>query len=479
MCVRRSWAVAVLLLLPGVGWTEDRTESQVVPAEAPLLIVQDEDMPSAADEEAQPEEEAPPPSTTDSNSRWAWLLRLEATTLTLLPKAGTGMDEGFMQVEPSVRVVRRGTFHLHLGASVRLRLWGGGEGTGFVRREDWDTPSDWGQVVRLLTVGGDAPNSLWMGALESYTLLSGHLVRRYNNRGNPDYHPAGAVVTGRLGPVHTEAFASDVLGARLAGAEVTLDLQHVLFGRPLHPSRYTLALSAVHDWGKAGGVSKPLTLAHLDGTAVVVRRRSRDGGFELHLLGGWGGRPGEGGAWGAVAGLGVESVSATLDVRARLEGRLQRGGFRQGAFGPDYELARFEVVGPSALPLADAPFPDGTSGYGELILSWDAERLGLLARRHFRLTLGAEAFNWGRVDVDGRLEVQVFHRDLTVAVGGLALGMGQPGARSLVSVEARWRFLGGKLYAVGQGGTLLFPTTEGTLRPGAFATVGVGVDHVR
>ncbi|RKH21279.1 hypothetical protein D7V77_29620, partial [Corallococcus sp. CA041A] len=188
---------------------------------------------------------------------------------------------------------------------------------------------------------------------------------------------------------------------------------------------------------------------------------------------------GEGGAWGAVAGLGVESVSSAMDLRARLEGRLQRGGFRQGAFGPDYELARFQVAGPSSVPQADAPFPDGASVYGEVILSWDSEGLGVLGKRHFRLTMGAEAFNWGRVDVDGRLEAQVFHRDLTLAVGGLAAGAGQPGARVLVSSEARWRFLGGKLYAVGQGGTLLFPTPEGTLRPGAFAAVGLGVDNVR
>ncbi|MFP2903424.1 hypothetical protein ACLEQD_45240, partial [Corallococcus sp. 4LFB] len=126
---------------------------------------------------------------------------------------------------------------------------------------------------------------------------------------------------------------------------------------------------------------------------------------------------------------------------ARLEGRVQRGGFRQGAFGSDYELARFQVAGPASLPLAEAPFPDGYSAHGEVILGWDAERLGTLARRHLRLTMGAEAFSWGRVDVEGRLEVQVFQRNLTVAVGGLALGMGQPAARYLVSGEARWRLL--------------------------------------
>ena len=63
----------------------------------------------------------------------------------------------------------------------------------------------------------------------------------------------------------------------------------------------------------------------------------------------------------------------------------------------------------------------------------------------------------------------------------LRLGMGQTGARylGLGAAEVRWRFLGGNLYALGTGGTLLFPTPEGTLRPGAFASVGLGVDNAR
>ncbi|NOK15223.1 hypothetical protein, partial [Corallococcus exercitus] len=451
-----NWAVVLLLLLPGAGGTQE--------AEA-----------AGGEAGAAPSEEEPASLTTAGEDvRWGHWLRLEATSLTLLPRKGMGGDEGFVQLEPRGLVRRRGVFTLEVGAPVRLRLWGGGAGAGLVRKADWDTLSDWGQVVRTLRVGGDAPNSVWMGALESYTLLSGHLVRRYNNRGNPDYHPAGAVVTGKFGPVYTEAFASDVLGARLVGAEVALDVPYLLFGRPRLPMQYLLSVSAVHDWGRAGGASTPLTLAHVDGTAMLVRRRNAEGGFEVTLLGGWGGRPGEGGAWGAVAGLGVDALTATVDLRARMEGRVQRGGFRQGAFGPDYELARFQVAGPASLPLAEASFPDGSSAYGEVILSWDAERLGTLARRHLRLTMGAEAFSWGRVDVEGRLEVQVFHRNLTVAVGGLALDMGQPAARYLVSGEARWRLLEGGLYAVGQSGTLLFPTPEGAPRPGAFAAVGLG-----
>ncbi|RKH49254.1 hypothetical protein D7V93_32145 [Corallococcus llansteffanensis] len=37
------------------------------------------------------------------------------------------------------------------------------------------------------------------------------------------------------------------------------------------------------------------------------------------------------------------------------------------------------------------------------------------------------------------------------------------------AAEVRWRVLEGKRYALGTGGTLLLPTSEGTPRPGAFA----------
>lgn len=403
------------------------------------------------------------------------LTRLEVTTLALLPRSGTGADEGFAQIEPTLILDGGPELGVSLGAPVRLRLWGGERGTGRLRREDWDSPSDWGQLVRALKLGSDqSPVGVWLGALEDYSLLSAHLVRHYSNRTNPDYHPAGGFLTGTLGPLYTEAFVSDVLGARLMGAELSLDVQHLLFGRDREPGRYTLAVSAVHDWGRAGGRTSAVTLAHLDGTAVVLTRP----GLEAHLLMGWGGRPGEGGAWGAVVGAGADAGTPTLDLSLRLEVRRQHGGFRQGFFGPDYELARFRTAGPDGGPLVTASFPDGYSLQGEARVGWDAVSYGGL-QRHLKLSLSAEAFTWGRVDVDGRVAVQLLGRDLEVALKGLGMGLGQPGARYLGAAEARWRILSGKLYVMGTGGTLLFPDGDGALRPGAVASVGLGVDNAR
>ncbi|WP_338865188.1 hypothetical protein [Myxococcus stipitatus] len=445
-----SWIAALLLLLPGVAWAQE------------------------PDEESLPEELEEEAPGVEPDERWRNLFRVEATTWALLPRAGVGTKEGYFQVEPTIIFERGKEFGVDLGTPLRLRMWGP-KGGGIVRREDWDELSDWGQVVRALKLGSDnSPLGVWFGQIDSYTLLSGHLVRRYAHRANPNYHPAAGVLTGTLGPVYVEAFTSDILGARLMGAEVELDLEHILFGKPEKKSRYTLATSVVHDWGRAGGRTASVTLAHLDAVAVLVIRPE----FEAHVFAGWGGRPGMGGAWGAVAGVGVDAETSTLDMVLRLEARNQRGGFRQGFFGADYELARFEAAGPSPVPIADAPFPDGYSLSGDAEVGWDAVSYGG-PRAHLKLSLGAEVFSWGRADVDGRVAVQLFERSLELTLKGLAVGAGKPGARYLGAAEVRWRPLGGGLYAMGTGGTLLFPTAEGTLRPGAFASVGLGVDNAR
>jgi hypothetical protein len=165
-------------------------------------------------------------------------------------------------------------------------------------------------------------------------------------------------------------------------------------------------------------------------------------------------------------------------MKLRVEVRRQHGGFRQGDFGPDYELSRWNGVGTSGPPMVRAPFPEGFSAYGEAVVGWDGVRLGEMLQRHLHLSLGAEVFDWGRVDVDGRVALQLAGRRMEVAVKGLALGLGQPGARHLYSGELRWRFAS-RLYALAQGGTRLSPRADGTLRPVVFAAFGLGVDHAR
>jgi hypothetical protein len=404
---------------------------------------------------------------------WHTLTRLEVAALTLLPGDGEDVAEGFAQVEPTLIIERGLEFSLQLGAPVRVRMWGPAAERGKIRREDWDSRSDWGQWVRGLKLGSDeAPLAVWLGALEEHNLLSGHLVRRYSNRTHPDYHPAGAFLTGTLGPLYVEALASDVLSARLVGAEVALDVGHVLGSQPEQQGRYMLSLSAAHDTGPGETRAPSLTLAHVDATAVVVARPA----FEVHLLAGWGTRPGASGAWGAVAGVGLDMEAPTLHLKLRLEGRRQHGGFRQGRFGPDYELAPSWAPGPGSAPPARADFPDGYSLHGEAVVGWDAQGYGGL-RRHLKLSVGAEAFSWSRLDVDGRVAAQLFGRTVEVAGKGLAVGLGQPGAHSLYEVELRWRPWGGRVYALSAGGTRLASREDGTLRPGVFLLLGLGADH--
>ena len=353
MLMRWSWAVVMLGLIPRAGVAREAVAPEGFDATLRRL------------------EEASAPATSESTPPWTNLLRMEAATLTLLPRKGEGTDEGFVQLEPLVALGKGESVRLILGAPVRLRLWGGGEGAGLVRKEDWDTLSDWGQVVRLFMVGGDTPHSVWLGMMEGYSLLSGHLVRRYGNRVNPDAHPAGVIATGTLGPVYAEAFASDVLSARLMGAEVALDVEHVLFGRPPVPGRYTLALSAVHDWERGGDTSRPQTLAHLDATAVVLRRGRKGQRLEAHLVGEWG----EAGAMALHEARGnVAQAQATLAVRYReppTAASAHGGAGRRSGSGPSVPP---EAAGLPA-EVAEAKFQQWESEFPGERLSMDVAEL--------------------------------------------------------------------------------------------------------
>ncbi|NRD68402.1 hypothetical protein HRD49_42420, partial [Corallococcus exiguus] len=140
-----SWAVVLLLLVPGAGGAQEAATPEDFDATVRRLEEAISDKSSGEEEEgvAQPEEEASAHATSDSTPPMTNLLRIDAATLTLLPRRGEGTEEGFMQLEPMVALGKGESLRLILGAPVRLRLWGGGEGAGLVRKEDWDTLSDW------------------------------------------------------------------------------------------------------------------------------------------------------------------------------------------------------------------------------------------------------------------------------------------------------------------------------------------------
>ncbi|RKH38591.1 hypothetical protein D7Y23_37885, partial [Corallococcus sp. AB050B] len=91
MRMTRSGAVWLWLLLPVAAWAED------VPEAPPVEV------------ERRPLDEA-----------WRNLLRVEATTLSFLPRAGMGTNEGFLQVEPTLILDGGAEFGLNLGTPVRL-----------------------------------------------------------------------------------------------------------------------------------------------------------------------------------------------------------------------------------------------------------------------------------------------------------------------------------------------------------------------
>ncbi|NNC00541.1 hypothetical protein HI113_42510, partial [Corallococcus exiguus] len=99
-----SWAVVLLLLLPGAGGAQEAVTPEDFDATVRRLeeAISDKSSGEEGEGAAQPEAEASPPSTSDSEPPWTNLLRMDAATLTLLPRRGEGTEEGFVQVEPMV-----------------------------------------------------------------------------------------------------------------------------------------------------------------------------------------------------------------------------------------------------------------------------------------------------------------------------------------------------------------------------------------
>lgn len=391
-----------------------------------------------------------------------------------------GAQDLFLTLTPLLGFDGGEDFGLELGAGLRFRVFDDppeqrGEDYGRVLRgADWDQASDFGQLLRELRIGRE-DSVFWVraGPAERHTLGHGHLVSRYSNRLNPDYHPASATAQMVLGPTRTEAFASDVLGARLFAADLSLDLGRVLGDDPGAFDRYHLAFSFAHDSANGGASAPPLTLLHLDFDLALHRGE----GAQVFTFAGVGSRvfvPVS--DLGLSIGLSAEGRPGGVQLGGKAELRKQSGGFRHGMFGPDYELARFAATGFSGEPIALEQLPDSYSGYGELQLATGPREEPDEAFRAV-LSLAGEHFAWGRTDADLSLALRALGGKGTGTVRFTGVGMNvRP--RYVFSAEARYRLLPA-LYTLASGGTVFFPQPDGTLVRGVFAGLGIGADFER
>jgi hypothetical protein len=416
---------------------------------------------------AQPAAPLPPP---EGSASLHWRAALEVAG-GAQPSPSTGPAEGgFVSVLPVLALERGEALGLELGAPLRLRL-PGGAGEAGLRREDWDERSDLGQLLRELRLGAsDAALSLRAGPLQLATLGHGHLVSRYANTLAADYHPAGAGAVAHLGALRLEVLASDVLALRLFAAELRLDLGRSLSADAALWDRAHLSVSLARDVGRAGGLSAGIAAGQVDLDAALYRGR----GLQLWAVAGAGARLDSAGGTGALLGLAVDAQPRALSVGGRLELRRQEGGFRQGLFDGDYELARFSDGGLAEPGLAARRLPAGYSGYAELSVAVGEERPD---RGRLLLSLGAEHFTFGRTDADLALGAQLPGGRALLSLRMLASGLGEH-PRLAVQGELRWR-LRPALYALATAGSVHTPRPDGPLQQGLLATLGLGLDLAR
>jgi hypothetical protein len=372
-------------------------------------------------------------------------------------------------------------FRLQLGPLLRLRvidtppIQRSGDVGGVLRGEDWDRLGDFGELLHELCIGSDTSAfQLRAGPMHQKTLGLGHLLFRFSNRLNADARPAAATASLSVGFIKAEVVAVDILAARLFAGEVTWDVGRTFSADAATHGRYLLALSLAHDFsmGTPGGrvgatmnaVPPAATLAHLDGSFVVVRGQA----LSLMGLAGLGARANQARDLGFLVGIAMDVRVPSVELSLRAEGRKQAGGFRHGFFGPQYEVARFSGVGFSFAPQADEVLPDAFSVFGEA-------RLRLA--RTVTVDGTVEHFTFGRTDFDARLSVVALDERLVAEarIGAMGLGVAP---RWLVSAGLRWRLFDA-FYVLGSGGTVFFPQGDGTLARGVILSAGVGVDIER
>jgi hypothetical protein len=347
---------------------------------------------------------------------------------------------------------------------------------GVLRGADWDELSDYGQILQSLRIGKESDVfHLRLGPARKKSLGLGHLLWRYGNQTNADYHPASGDAVLRAGPIRLELFASDILGARLFAGEVAWDIGGTFSSDAAVKDRYVLALQLAHDANLAGSPFRPdpsvarftlpsVTLVHLDASAVLVRSAA----LRWMVMAGTGARANATSDLGFLVGTTLDANVKEVGFSTRLELRKQAGGFRHGFFGPMYELQRFVDVGYRGASLGAAMLPDGLSGFAEL-------RVGIGTRVSF--DAAAEYFFWNRLDLDGGLSIALLGDWFFLTARTTILGIAQA-PRFAFNGGLRWRLFP-SFYVLGEGGTVFFPQVDGTLLRGVSFSAGVGVDFER
>jgi hypothetical protein len=412
------------------------------------------------------------------DSAYTFRLALEAGPLSLPSGTQRGGQDYFALAMPVARMTRGESFSLELGAPLRFRLLDAdpkqaGDFGGYLRFQDWDTKSDYGQVLRELRIGrDDTVANLYAGPLRAFTLGEGHLVERYDNQLSPDYHPAGALLTVNVGPARVLVAASDVLSTRLFASELRLDIGRLASLQDKHFDRYHAIASIAHDFGRVGEESTdPITAALVGGDAALYKGDN----LQLFAVGGAGTRVESSPDIGGFAGFSIRGHTGRVDISGRLEGRYQGGGFRFGLFGPSYELARFSATGLSEPPLSEEDMDKNLAGFAELKLGLGSE--DVTDEVYVSASAAGEHFTIGRTDTDVTLAIRFPGARTLATARVIVVGVGTH-PRYSVHAELRQRILDW-LYLWGAGGTVHFPQPDGSLARGYTAGVGAGVDFAR
>jgi len=358
-----------------------------------------------------------------------------------------------LQVRPTLSLELSADFGAQLGPPLRFA----GTGPLGLRAEDWDERSDLGQLLQSLSAGGTGrPVQFRAGELRSFTLGHGHLIAGYSNRVNEDYHPAGAQLIAFAGPVAMEAVASDVLAARMFAGAVRATTGD---------ERFHAELSALHDFGLAGGVAPPLSLLQLDLDAGLFRGPL----FWLNAFLGGGARVGvPDPSGGGEVGFSVDARNGALSLGGRLEARMLRGGYRPGMVGLGYEVARLAGTGFQGVPLADERLPPAFSAFFELQFAHAARGASVSG------VAQVEAFTAGRTDARAWLTAELLSGWLAATGMVEVVGLGSA-PRVLAQGEARVRFWP-SLYAAARVGTGFRPAPGGGLERSVTAGVALGAD---